>query len=276
MINPEPKKKHSFELLGIEVNPLSQEQILEQMAEWVSSRSQGNTVVVANTHVITESCRKSALGFAVRNASLVIPDGMPLVLAARRSGFPLKSRSDGPGLMLKALCEEPYKQWKHFLYGGTREVLSRLRSKFPDAKFVGSVSPPFKELAPGEIEKDIADINTSRADILWVGLGCPKQEVWMQEHRDALDVPVILGVGQAFDILAGAKKRAPRWMQEAGLEWLFRLMQEPKRLWKRYTINNIFFVMVLLLQRAGIIRFDPDGYLTIFGKRTVFGNRSIQ
>jgi N-acetylglucosaminyldiphosphoundecaprenol N-acetyl-beta-D-mannosaminyltransferase len=242
----------AFNLIGTKVNPLSHEQILAQMDEWVCAHSTGHTVVVANTHVVMESHQNPSLGQAVRAASLVIPDGMPLVVVARLRGFPLKSRADGPGLMLKAFSEEPYKHWRHYYYGGTLEVLASLRTKFPDTTITGASAPPFRPLTPAEDAQVVAEINAAQADILWVGLGCPKQEIWMLEHANRLNVPVLLGVGQAFDILAGVKSRAPSWMQNTGLEWLYRLIREPKRLWKRYLVNNSLFLYYLVLEQIGV------------------------
>jgi len=242
----------SFNLIGTKVNPLSHEQILAQMGEWVRTRSTGHTVVVANTHVIMESRQNPALGQAVRAASLIIPDGMPLVVVARWRGFPLKSRADGPGLMFKAFSEESCKHWRHYFYGGTPEVLASLFVQFPDTKIAGASAPHFRPLTPKEDALAVAEINAAQADILWVGLGCPKQEIWMHEHVDRLNVPVLLGVGQAFDIFAGVKSRAPSWMQNTGLEWLFRLIHEPKRLWKRYLVNNSVFLYYLFLEQIGI------------------------
>ena len=200
-----------------------------------------------------ESRQNLTLGRAVRAASLVIPDGMPLVVVARWRGFPLKSRADGPGLMLKALSEEPGKHWRHYLYGGTPEVLAALKIQFPGITFAGMLAPPFRSLAPSEDDQVVAEINATKADVLWVGLGCPKQECWMFDHASRLNVPVMVGVGQAFDILAGVKSRAPLWMQNIGLEWLYRLFLEPNRLWKRYLIYNPWFILLVLWEQLGLL-----------------------
>jgi N-acetylglucosaminyldiphosphoundecaprenol N-acetyl-beta-D-mannosaminyltransferase len=242
-----------FNLIKTKVNPLSHSQILAKMGEWINSPGAGHTVVVANTHVLMESRQNPVLKQAIQAASLVIPDGMPLVVVARWRGFPLKSRSDGPGLMLKALSEEPGNHWKHCLYGGTPEVLSTLKSKFPGVIFAGTFAPPFRSLTPSEDDRVVAKINASHADVLWVGLGCPKQEIWMLEHGSKLNVPVMVGVGQAFDILAGVKSRAPLWMQNIGLEWLYRLLLEPHRLWKRYLLYNPWFILLVLREQVGLL-----------------------
>ena len=246
----------SFNLIGTKINLLSHEQILKQMSQWVCTRSTGHIVVVANTHVVMESRQNPALGEALAAASLVIPDGMPIVIAARSRGYPLRARADGPGLMLKALTRENCQAWRHYFYGGKPEVLSALRQRYPKAQIAGVYAPPFCPLTAEEDVRVVEEINSSRADVLWVGLGCPKQELWMFEHANRLQVPVMLGVGQAFDILAGVKKRAPHWMCALGLEWLYRLISEPRRLWKRYLLNNPWFVWLYLREQAGLI-FHP-------------------
>jgi N-acetylglucosaminyldiphosphoundecaprenol N-acetyl-beta-D-mannosaminyltransferase len=223
------------------------------MGEWISSRSTGHTVIVANTHVLMESRQNPNIARAVQAASLVVPDGMPLVVVARWRGFRLKSRSDGPGLMLKALSEESANHWRHYLYGSTPEVLSTLRAQFPSITFAGMYAPPFRSLTPSDDDQVVAEINDTKAVVLWVGLGCPKQETWMFEHADRLNIPVILGVGQAFNILARVKQRAPRWMQNFGLEWLYRLLQEPRRLWKRYLFYNPWFILLVLREQVSLL-----------------------
>jgi N-acetylglucosaminyldiphosphoundecaprenol N-acetyl-beta-D-mannosaminyltransferase len=245
----------SFNIIGIKVNPLSHGQILAQMGQWIQARNMNHIVVAANTHVVMESRNSTSLKRAVRAASLVIPDGMPLVLAARLRRFPLKSRADGPGLMFKALNEEPYKHWRHYFYGGTVEVLKALCVQFPDTTIAGISAPPFRPLTHKEDARVAIEINAAHVDVLWVGLGCPKQERWMFKQRNRLKVPVMIGVGQAFDVLSGVKPRAPSWMQNSGLEWLYRLNQEPKRLWRRYLINNSLFLYYFFLEQ--ILLYDP-------------------
>lgn len=239
----------SYNLIKIRINPISHTRILAQMGEWIQSHSYGHTVVVANTHVVMESRENPTLGEAVAAASLVIPDGMPLVVVSRWRGYPLPGRSDGPTLMDIALGQEPYCSWRHYFYGGTPEVLAALCEKYPQVVIAGQYAPPFRHLTPEEDQRVVAGINASGADVLWVGLGCPKQERWMFEHQNRLNVPVMLGVGQAFDILAGVKSRAPRWMQNTGLEWFYRLCKEPRRLWKRYLVYNPWFIFLVLREQ---------------------------
>jgi N-acetylglucosaminyldiphosphoundecaprenol N-acetyl-beta-D-mannosaminyltransferase len=216
------------------------------MTAWVNSSKAGHSVVVANTHVLVEGRRNPAMRSAIDSASLVIPDGMPLVVVARWKGYPLLARADGPGLMAKALSEESYKHWRHFCLGSTPEVLGELRVRYPDVNFVGFLSPPFRPLSPADDEAIVQEIDQAKPDVLWVGLGCPKQELWMAGHNERVRVPVMVGVGQAFELLAGVKSRAPLWLQNSGLEWLYRLMQEPGRLWKRYLVSNTLFFYYLI------------------------------
>jgi N-acetylglucosaminyldiphosphoundecaprenol N-acetyl-beta-D-mannosaminyltransferase len=161
----------------------------------------------------------------------------------------------GPDLML-AVCENSLKQgYRHFFYGGAPGVPERLaiqlRTRFDGLQVSGVYSPPFRPLTPEEDKAVVERINATRSDILWVGLSTPKQERWMAEHVRQLNTPVIIGVGAAFDFLAGLKRQAPRWMQSSGLEWCFRLLTEPRRLGRRYLINNPWFLWLILLQLLG-------------------------
>ncbi|HAX97546.1 MAG TPA: glycosyltransferase [Candidatus Atribacteria bacterium] len=241
--------------LGSLVSLVIHEEILVRCNRWIKDHQKGYSIIVANTHVLVEGRRNPAMRSAIDSASLVIPDGMPLVVAARWKGFPLRARADGPGLMSKALSEEPYKHWRHFCLGSTPEVLDALHVRYPDVNFVGFLSPPFRALAEAEDKAIVREIDQAKPDVLWVGLGCPKQELWMAEHKDRLHVPVMVGVGQAFELLAGVKSRAPAWMQNSGLEWLYRLMQEPRRLWRRYLVSNtLFFYYLAADALAGLVK----------------------
>jgi N-acetylglucosaminyldiphosphoundecaprenol N-acetyl-beta-D-mannosaminyltransferase len=186
-------------------------------------------------------------------AGMVTPDGMPLVWLARRAGFPHVDRVYGPDLVL-ACCEASVARgYRHFLYGGgpgvPERLAERLQARFPGLRVVGCHSPPFRALVSREDDTVVERINASGADIVWVGLSTPKQERWMHTHRPYLTAPVLIGVGAAFDFHAGLKRQAPRWIQRSGLEWLFRLSQEPRRLWRRYSYNNTRFLLDLALHR---------------------------
>ena len=249
----ESQNPQNFNLIGVRINALEHEQILADMGEWIRAHTHGHTIVLANTHVVMESRQNPALVEALAAATLVVPDGMPIMMAARSRGYPLRARADGPGLMQKALIREDCRAWRHYFYGGTTQVLASLLQKYPNLQIAGVYAPPFRPLTPEEDALVVDEINASQADVLWVGLGCPKQERWMFEHAARLQVPVLLGVGQAFDILGGVKKRAPRWMCTIGLEWFYRLLSEPRRLWKRYLLYNPWFVWLYFREQVDLM-----------------------
>ena len=190
----------------------------------------------------------------VNRSTMAVPDGMPLVWLGRRALLHGDvQRCYGPDLML-AICEAGLdSEWKHCLYGATTEVLEKLRqqfeARFPRIKIVESIAPPFRPLTEAEQADVVERINAALPDIVWVGLGTPKQDLWMGEFRDKLTAPVLIAVGAAFNFHAGRVAQAPHWMQRAGLEWLFRLYKEPRRLWKRYVLGNPRFLWLLAKSR---------------------------
>ena len=187
--------------------------------------------------------------------SMAVPDGQPLVWALRALGHPQASRIYGPELMAR-FCERSARTGtRMYLYGGRNQgalvqLVLNLRRRFPGVKIVGGYSPPFRALDDEERRAVAAEINRSRADVVWVGIGQPKQERWMEEMRELLDAPLLVGVGAAFDFHAGLVPQAPSWMQASGLEWAFRLVQEPRRLWRRYARYNPRFVAGFARQLA--------------------------
>ena len=197
-------------------------------------------VCVTGAHGVIESRRDVRLRAIHEEAGLVTADGMPVVWLARALGAKETRRVYGPDLM-KALTELSARRgYRQFYYGGAPGVADRLASELirrnPQLEVVGTICPPFRELMPAEDNAIVDAINRSDADIVWVGLSTPKQEYWMAEHRHRLNAPVLVGVGAAFDFLSGSKRQAPRWMQRSGLEWLFRVLSEPQRLWRRYAV----------------------------------------
>jgi N-acetylglucosaminyldiphosphoundecaprenol N-acetyl-beta-D-mannosaminyltransferase len=201
-----------------------------------------------------ESYRDHSLRGIHNAAGLVTPDGMPLVWLGRFMGARI-DRVYGPDLML-AVCESSVeKRYSHFLYGGAPNVPEKLAQeltdRFPGLRIAGTYSPPFRELTAEEDRRAVEMINASGAQIVWVGISTPKQERWMFSHVRSLKVPVMIGVGAAFDIHAGLKPQAPPWMRRSGLEWLFRLGTEPRRLWKRYAVNNPMFMALAARQLLG-------------------------
>ena len=255
------QKVHRANILGVGVSALNMTMALEVIEGWIERR-EPHYVCVTGVHGVMESQRDENLRRIHNRAGLVTPDGMPLVWLSRLKGFRHVERVYGPDLML-ALCERSAaKGYRHFFYGGAEgvpeQLASVLQKRFPGLQVAGTFSPPFRPLTPEEDDQIIQMINEAAPDIVWVGLSTPKQERWMAEHVGRLTAPVLIGVGAAFDFLTGRKPQAPRWMQRAGLEWLFRLLTEPRRLWRRYLINNPLFVALVVLQALGVRRDAPD------------------
>jgi len=238
--------KGSIKICGIRVDMVQIPDVIRIMEEWIKKKEFGNYVVVANANDVVIGKKMSQVKVAMNESSLTVPDGISIVLASRFYGFKLKRRVYGAELMLEFLRRAQAEGYTNFFYGSTTETLNRLREKlindFPRLNIKGVYSPPFRELSEEEDKAIIEMINGFLPDVLWVGLGCPKQQIWMYKHRDKLKVPVMVGVGAAFDFIAGTKPQAPEFMRENGLEWLFRLLTEPRRLWKRYFVNGALFL----------------------------------
>ena len=246
MNNDCPKNLASIKILGTRVDVVGIPGIIRYMEDWITKNHHHNYIVVANVDTIVTSKFNTLMQEAVNKSSLAIPDGFPLLLLERLYGHPLKRRAYGPDLMREFFKVTEGKEYSHFFYGATEETLDKLikniKRSYPKTKIGGFYAPSFKPLTEEEDKRVIEMINNIAPDVLWVGIGCPKQELWMFEHKGKLNVPVMAGVGAAFDFLAGSKRQAPRWMRDSGFEWLFRLTTEPKRLWRRYLINNSLFI----------------------------------
>jgi N-acetylglucosaminyldiphosphoundecaprenol N-acetyl-beta-D-mannosaminyltransferase len=202
---------------------------------------------VAAVHTVMESREDEALREAVDGAAFTVPDGQPLAWALRKLGHDIDARVYGPELMERACARAARSSQRFYLYGGhddraLAQLTANLLDRHEGLQLAGGWSPPHRELSDGELDEVAARINAARPDVVWVGIGVPKQEKWMAAMRDRLDAPVLIGVGAAFDFHAGLVPQAPAWMQRRGLEWLFRLKQEPGRLWKRYARHNPRFV----------------------------------
>ena len=242
-------------LLGIRVSRVSLVSACEQICQWVSDQ-QRTYVCVAPISTLVDAQRDRAYAAVINAAGMVTPDGMPVVWLAKFKGCRDIARTYGPDLM-RQVCKQAQAQGlRHFFYGSTPETLTKLQQRltavYPRLIIAGTYAPSFQPEAQPEQEEIIRQINASMADILWVGLGSPKQDFWMHMHRPLLSTPVIIGIGAAFDFIAGVKPQAPRWMQKAGLEWFFRLCCEPKRLWKRYLIGNSLFFYYMIKDLMGI------------------------
>ncbi len=233
-------------VLGVPVSVIDYEGTMEVMDGLVAGRERGY-VCVAPVHAVMEARDDPEMLAALRGATLVVPDGMPVVWAANLLGERLPDRVYGPELMLRYSDRCARVGHRVWLYGGRDQgslvqLALSMRRRHPGIKVVGGYSPPFRPLTAEEEDKVAAEINAARPDVLWVGIGVPKQEKWMAHMRDRLDVPVMCGVGAAFDFHAGRVSMAPRWMQERGLEWVYRTAQEPRRLLPRYLYTNPRFV----------------------------------
>lgn len=242
------------DILGVGVDRLTLPLALATMARWIERRTR-TYVCITGVHGVMECQHDPELAQVHDQAGMVTADGMPLVWLSRLKGATEARRVYGPDLMLHAFERSEASGWRHYLYGSSPETLRRLEARlserFPRASIVGRLSPPYRPLTEVEERAIVAEINTARPDIVWVGLSTPKQERWMASQRAVLEAPVLVGVGAAFDFHAGVKRQAPRWIQRAGLEWLFRLACEPRRLACRYLRNNPRFVAALLAQAWG-------------------------
>jgi N-acetylglucosaminyldiphosphoundecaprenol N-acetyl-beta-D-mannosaminyltransferase len=233
-------------VLGVPLALTDYERTLDWIDEAVAARTPGY-ICVAAVHTVMACGEDPELRAAVRGASFTVPDGQPLVWALNLLGHRLSSRVYGPDLMWKA-CERAARTGTRFyLYGGRNQgalvqLALNLRTAFPGLRIVGGYSPPFRALEADEEARVLEEIDASGADVVWVGIGVPKQEKWMARVRPRLRAPVLIGVGAAFDFHAGLVSQAPGWMQRLGLEWAFRLSREPRRLWRRYVRYNPLFV----------------------------------
>ena len=253
--NPTGASFARVDVLGVGISAIDPDDALGEVTRWIDNGIQ-HYVCVTGVHGVMESQGDAELLRIHNESGLTTPDGMPMVWAARLAGAKNTQRVYGPDLML-AVCERAAERgWSCFLYGATDEVLDQLRTnlsgRFPDLSIVGTHSPPFRPLTPAEDDAVIREINDSGAQIVWVGLSTPKQERWMASHVGRVNAPALFGVGAAFDIHAGNLRQAPRWMQRSGLEWLFRLASEPRRLWRRYAVNNPRFVLAITRRRPRI------------------------
>ena len=238
-------------ILGSRAALTDYSEVMHLFDRWISEGG-AHQVCIANVHTTVLGSEDEKFQKVTNSAGLVTMDGKPLVWAAKLKGNSNASRVSGPDLMMKVFEVSEKNQYRHFLYGGAAGVPEKLKeileTRFPGVKIVGVYSPPYRELTTEEDNAVVSMINAANPDFLWVGLGAPKQENFIHDHLDRIDVPVQLGVGAAFDFLGGAKKNAPRWMQKIGMEWALRLVSEPKRLWKRYLMHNPRFIVFFIRQ----------------------------
>jgi len=233
------------DVLGVGISAIDMPATLHLIDQWISQGDR-QYICVTGVHGVMESQRDPLLRHVHNRSGLTAPDGMPLVWAGWAAGARQMDRVYGPDLMLAACERAAARGHSSFFYGGrpgvAERLAARLMSAFPGLKIAGTYAPPFRELSAQEDENVVQLISATQPDLVWVGLGTPKQELWMAAHAHRIDAGVLIGVGAAFDIHAGLIRQAPRWVQHSGLEWAYRLAQEPRRLWRRYLYNNPRFL----------------------------------
>ena len=244
---PRPDQIPAREVLGIPMAMTDYDQAMDVMDGLIARRERGYFCATA-VHAVMVAQRDPGMREALRRATLTVPDGMPVVWAANLLGEKLEDRVYGPELMLRYCERSRDKGHRIYLYGGRdqgslAQLALNLRLRFPGIKIVGGYSPPFRPLTAAEDEALAEQINACKPDVVWVGIGVPKQEKWMARMRDRVEAPVMVAVGAAFDFHAGRVSMAPAWMQDRGLEWIYRIAQEPRRLLPRYLIHNPRFVL---------------------------------
>ena len=231
-------------ILGVNIAVTSMEKTIQDISEKLNEW-RGKYICVSNVHTTVMAHENPDYMKIQNGAVMALPDGSPLSSYSRENGRSMAKRVTGPDLMREILLRSGEYGWKHFFYGSTEETLKQLSSKlktnYPDAEVVGMISPPFRELTKEEETKYLKQINESGADFLWVGLGAPKQEIWMANHEGMVN-SLMIGVGAAFAFESGTVKRAPKWVQNLKLEWFYRMLQDPKRLFKRYFVTNIKYL----------------------------------
>lgn len=236
------------DILGTHINVLDIEKTKKYIYDNIEEL-RGEYICVSNVHTTVMAHDKLSYRRIQNEAVLRIPDGGPLSYVSRKWGYPQAQRVTGPDLMNELFREAGENKLRMYFYGSTEEILSELKLKvegrYPDIIIAGVYSPPFRKLTPEEDEAVVKMINEAAPDIVWIGLGAPKQEIWMNAHKGTIN-GVMIGVGAGFDYFAERIKRAPLWMQRLNLEWLYRLCQEPKRLFKRYLITNTKFIFLVL------------------------------
>ncbi len=246
-------------VLGVGVSVVNVQSATDEIRRWLDT-PETHYVCVSGVHGVMECQRDPVLKAIHNRAGLVLPDGMPLAWWVRGAGHPEADRVCGPEFMPHIFGT--LKNRRHFFYGATEATLAKLISaisrQYPDAIIAGSHSPPFRPMTREEDAVVMRLINESNADIVWVGLSTPKQERWMAAHRRRLNAPALIGVGAAFDMEAGNVKRAPSFIRRTGLEWMYRLVLEPRRLWRRYLANNPAFVMLAMAQVSRVANFPAE------------------
>jgi N-acetylglucosaminyldiphosphoundecaprenol N-acetyl-beta-D-mannosaminyltransferase len=247
-----------IDVLGVNVHAVNIEQVLGMADDKIHAGNKGY-ITVTGVHGIMECQRSEQVKSAHRNAWLVVPDGMPLVYIGRSHGHKNMRRCFGPDLMSALLAHSVEREYTHFFYGGNDGVAEKLEEKleqrYPGLQVVGTYTPPFRPLNEQEKSELIEAVDNLKPHFFWVGLSTPKQELFMQEYLPLLDTRIMVGVGAAFDYHTDRLTPAPKWMQGMALEWFYRMLMEPRRLWKRYFINNPLFLLNLFFQITNLRKY---------------------
>jgi N-acetylglucosaminyldiphosphoundecaprenol N-acetyl-beta-D-mannosaminyltransferase len=247
-----------YSVLGVQVDAVQIPEVIGRMQKWIADHSATRFIAVTGMHGTVEAQHDQSFKDILRRADLVVPDGMPLVWLGRNRGYSLERRVYGPELM-ESFCRVTREKYRHYFYGGAPGVAENLAAFLHCQSRVciaGTYSPPFRPLTSREDDEIVRLIHLAAPDVIWVGLSTPKQERWMFDHQKLLRVPVLVGVGAAFDLLTGRVRQAPPWMREHGLEWMFRLWQEPRRLSHRYLIYGSEFALKATLEAIGLKSFQ--------------------
>jgi N-acetylglucosaminyldiphosphoundecaprenol N-acetyl-beta-D-mannosaminyltransferase len=250
--------RRTFAILGVRTDAVQIPDVVKRMEDWIANGPVCHSIAFTGLHGVSEARNDPGFKTILNDADLVVPDGMPLVWLGRWHGHLLRRRVYGPELM-ETFCRETGSRYRHFFYGSTSEVVESLAASLRERFHIvvaGTFCPPFRDLTKEEDNLVVDRVNGSAPDVLWVGLSTPKQERWMYEHRSRLSVPVLLGVGAAFDLNSGRLRSAPEWMRENGMEWLFRLLVEPRRLWKRYLVRIPSAIWSISLEIVRLKRFE--------------------
>lgn len=258
---PENQKGKNYpqrvNILGVGVNAITMQHALDWIAECIQKRD-AHYICLTPAHAIMDCYDHKELRKVYNRSGLTTPDGMAIVWLLHSYGYSFVERVYGPDLLLTVCGLSMQKGYRHYFYGGApgvaEKMVENLQKRFPGLHVVGIESPPYRALTEEEEKQLVSRIRSAAPDVLWVGLGSPRQEAWMADHLEKLGVPVMAGVGAAFDFLSGNKPQAPRWIQRSGMEWLFRFLSEPTRLWKRYLLNYPRFVVLVLLQKLKLIK----------------------
>lgn len=242
--------KDRVNIIDVQISNTNLKDLIEEIMIFIEKK-ETNYICVSNVHTTVEARKDKNFRKIVNESFMSIPDGMPLTWIGKLKGHKSMSRTTGPDVMDEIFKLSQQKGYKHYFYGSSNETISlmiqNLKKEYPDLIIVGSKESVFRSLTNQEDQDLVTEINRLNPDIIWVGLGAPRQEIWMNKHRTKIESSLMIGVGGAFAIYAGLVSRAPHSMQRMGIEWLYRLIKEPRRLWKRYLVSNLQFLFYLVL-----------------------------